>query len=212
MHKIIWSHWYIKYAKEWLIKFCFLAGFILFVLNLKKEHYKVQFSLVIMFVISFCHFYEIKCTCSISIQSFKKKNHVGFVVCVLFERVYVKKTSRAFSLRFPKIDWNKHCMQTLLSVQEVLWIMLNCFVKQKQKKDSAFSINEDITFLCNLLVWLKDALSSNANSELSSLLLVWLDPCDFADCCHPITPHYADLVRRTHLVSKLLAWDDVYCF
>jgi len=25
---------------------CFFAGFILFVLNLKKEHYKVQFSLV----------------------------------------------------------------------------------------------------------------------------------------------------------------------
>ena len=102
MHKIIWSHWYIKYAKEWLIKFCFLAGFILFVLNLKKEHYKVQFSLVIMFVIIFCDFYEIKCTCSISIQSFKKKNHVGFVVCVLFERVYVKKPAEPFHLDFQR--------------------------------------------------------------------------------------------------------------
>lgn len=138
MHKIIWSHWYIKYAKKWLVKFCFLAGFILFVLNLKKEHYKVQFSLVIMFVISFCHFYEIKCTCSISIQSFKKKNHIGFVVCVLFERVYVNKTSRAFSLRFPKIDWNKHCMQTLLSVQEVFWIMLNCFGETETKERQCF--------------------------------------------------------------------------
>ena len=62
----------------------------------------MQFSLVIMFVISFCHFYEIKCTCSISIQSFKKKNHVGFVVCVLFERVYVKKPAEPFHLDFQR--------------------------------------------------------------------------------------------------------------
>ena len=165
----------------------------------------MQFSLVIMFVIIFCDFYEITCTCSISIQSFKKKNHVSFVVCFFFffERVYVKKTSRAFSLRFPKIDWNKHCMQTLLSVQEVFWIMLNCFGETETKERQCFFYQWSL---------MKDALSSNANSELSSLLLVWLDPCDFADCCHPITPHYADLVWRTHLVSKLLAWDDVYCF
>lgn len=50
----------------------------------------------------FCDFYEIKCTCSISIQSFKKKNHVGFVVCVLFERVYVKKPAEPFQLDFQR--------------------------------------------------------------------------------------------------------------
>ena len=128
MHKIIWSHWYIKYAKKWLIKFCYLAGFILFVLNLKKEHYKVQFSLVIMFVIIFCDFYEIKCTCSISIQSFKKKNHVGFVVCVFFfERVYVKKPAEPFHLDSKdRLKQALHaniveCTRSILNNVELFW-------------------------------------------------------------------------------------------
>ena len=73
----------------------------------------MQFSLVIMFVIIFCDFYEIKCTCSISIQSFKKKNHVGFVVCLLFERVYVKKPAEPFHVDFQRqIETStacKHC-------------------------------------------------------------------------------------------------------
>ena len=35
-------------------------------------------------------------------------------------------------------------------------------------------------------------------------LLVWLDPCDVIDCCYSVTPHHADPVWRTYLVSAMV--------
>ena len=35
-------------------------------------------------------------------------------------------------------------------------------------------------------------------------LLVWLDPCDVIDCCYSVTPHHADAVWRTYLVSAMV--------